>query len=409
MTTVDPSLHATTTPKRKPDGPGLYGALSLTTLSQIAATSSVLALTTIPTIVADALGIAPYLIGYQVSLIYASGVFFSMLASGMVKRLGAGRVGQLAIVAAGVGFLLMATGTLAGIAAGSVLIGVGYALNNPSSSHILTKLAPRARRNLIFSIKQAGVPLGGMMAALAIPPLAQRFGWQVTLMLFALFPLALAAMYQWVGAAWNRERVRGVPVTRGIWAGQRAVWRDPNLRALAVIGFLFSGVQLSISTFVVTMLIQQFGWSPLTAASVAAVLQGFGAVGRVFWGFMADWLNSGFLVLAIIGGLTGLCAVSFAVFGWLPALGLGVVVISGLAGSGWNGVLLAETASASPGAGTLTGEVLTYTFVGVMVGPAAFATVYALLGSFTLTFSLFSTLAFLGGALAFLRYWKCRP
>lgn len=101
-----------------PDLPPLRTALALTTFSQISATSSVLALTTIPTIAAAALGVAPHLIGYQVSLIYASGVLFSMIASGLVDRWGAGRVGQLALIGAGLGFLGMATGTMIGIALG---------------------------------------------------------------------------------------------------------------------------------------------------------------------------------------------------------------------------------------------------------------------------------------------------
>lgn len=386
--------------------PRLYSALALTTFSQITATSSVLALTTIPTIVAASLGIAPHLVGYQVSLIYASGVFFSMLASGMVKRLGAGRVGQLALIFAGLGFLGMASGSLIGIALASALIGIGYALNNPSSSHILSRLAPPKRRNLIFSIKQAGVPLGGMLAALTIPPLAHVWGWQVALLCFAALPLSLAATYQLFCKSWDRDRIQGYPLTRGIWQGQKHVWTDQNLRALAVLGFLFSGVQLSISTFVVAMLIEEFGWAALAAASVAAVLQASGAVGRVFWGLMADWMGSGFLVLAIIGLLTGFGALCFSVFGVSPALGIAVVIISGLAGSGWNGVLLAETAQSSPGTGTLTGEVLTYTFVGVMVGPAAFSTLYVATNSFTLTFALSSVLAFLGCALAFIRHLK---
>lgn len=401
-TSLDPSVPATPAMK----SPGLYRALTLTTLSQITATSSVLALTTIPTIAAGALGIAPYLVGYQVSLIYAAGVFFSMLASGMVKRLGAGRVGQLALIGAGLGFVFMASGTLIGIALGSALIGIGYALNNPSSSHILSRLAPRAKRNLIFSIKQAGVPLGGMFAALLVPPMSHAIGWQWTLLIFALGPFALAARYQYLGPVWNRDRDPKAQIGKGILANQRLVWRDPSLRALAILGFLYSGIQLSITTFVVTMLIQQFDWTPLAAASVAAAMQGCGAVGRVFWGLVADWLGSGFLVLAIIGVLTGFCTASFAFFGWIPALGMGAVMLSGLAGSGWNGVLLAETANASPGTGTLTGEVLTYTFVGVMVGPAAFATAYSLLGSFTVTFSLFTVLAFAGAGLALLRYLR---
>ncbi|QEW18672.1 MFS transporter, aromatic acid:H+ symporter (AAHS) family [Marinibacterium anthonyi] len=388
--------------------PALATALALTTCSQITATSSVLALTTIPTIVAAALGVAPHLIGYQVSLIYASGVLFSMIASGLVDRWGAGRVGQMALIGAGLGFLGMATGTLAGIALASVLIGIGYALNNPSSSHILSILAPPKRRNLIFSIKQAGVPLGGMLAALILPPLSHLIGWQSALLLAGLLPLGLAAIYQAFQTPWNADRIPGTPVGSGLMRGQRTVWRDPSLRTLCILGFLYSGVQLSLSTFLVAMLIEQFSWAPVAAASVAALLQAFGAVGRVFWGLVADWLKSGFLVLALIGLIAGLALTGFALYGVAPGLALIVTVIAGLTGTGWNGVLLAETARSSPGTGTLTGEVLAYTFVGVMVGPASFAAIFALIQDFALTFLLFSSLAFVGAVLSWRQHLVLR-
>jgi len=383
---------------------GLGSALALTTASQVAATASVLALTTIPTLVAASLGLAPHLIGYQVSLIYASGIAFSMMAGSMVKRWGAGRVGQLALLAAAFGFAGLASGHLAGMALASVLIGVGYALNNPSSSHILSRLAPARRRNLIFSVKQAGVPVGGMLAALILPPLAERIGWQAALAVFAVPGLVLALLYQGVRPSWDTDRDASVPVGRGIWRGQRIVLGDPALRTLALLGLLYAALQLSVSTFTVAMLVGQFGWSPLSAASVAAGLQLSGAVGRIAWGLIADRLGSGFLVLALIGVLTALALLLLPLTGQMPALGIAALWLAGFTGNGWNGVLLARTAEASPGKGTLTGEVLTYTFIGVMIGPAAFSALYEASGSFTATFRLFALLGLIGAAMCLQRH-----
>lgn len=379
---------------------GLADALALTTASQVAATTSVLALTAIPTLVASALGVAPHLIGYQVSLIYASGIFFSMLAGGMVKRLGAGRVGQMALILAALGFLGMATGTLAGIALGSVLIGVGYALNNPSSSHILSRLAPAAKRNLVFSVKQAGVPLGGVVAALAVPPLAQVFGWQATMLAMAALPLGLALIYLRFIPNWDGDRRPDAPVMAGIWRGQRLIWRMPGLRCLTILGFVYSAVQLSMSSFLVAMLIEEFHWSVAAAAAVAAVMQAGGAFGRVLWGLVADRVGSGFLVLALVGALTGIAGLGLGLIGAVPLVGLAMVVLAGLCGLGWNGVLLAETARQSPAGGTVTGEVLTWTFAGVMAGPASFALFYGVIGDFSHTYRLFAVLSFVGAALA---------
>jgi hypothetical protein len=67
---------------------------------------------------------------------------------------------------------------------------------------------------------------------------------------------------------------------------------------------------------------------------------------------------------------------------------------------GWNGLWLAEVArAAGPGEVSLaTGGVLAFTFVGIVFGPATFATVYRVIGSYAYTYGLFSILSLLGAA-----------
>ncbi len=109
----------------------LMVTLSAATLIQIVATASVLALTAIaPTVAAD-LGIGAYLIGYQISLIYASGMFSSAVAGTLVKRLGPVRVEQLALACFLLGFVGIAMAQVLPIIVASLLIGIGYGLNNP--------------------------------------------------------------------------------------------------------------------------------------------------------------------------------------------------------------------------------------------------------------------------------------
>lgn len=380
--------------------PSLPQALALTTASQIAATTSVLAFTAIPTLVAAGMGLSPHLIGYQVSLIYAVGILFSIMAGGLVKRLGAGRVGQIALVAAGIGFCGLASGKIAGVAAGSALIGLGYGLVNPSSSHILSRLAPAAKRNLVFSIKQAGVPLGGVTAALAVPPLAHWLGWQWAMVVLAAATMCIAAIYIRYIPQWDGDRDPSVPIMGGIRARQALVWRDSSLSKLAIMGFLYSAMQLSLSSFMVAMLIEDFSWSALAAASCAAAMQASGAFGRVFWGFVADRLGSGFLVLALVGALQCAAGFGFMLLDDAPAVGFAMILLAGLTALGWNGVAMAETAHASPKGGTLTGEVLAWTFLGVVAGPAGFAALYGLTGDYVTIFRLFALLSLLGAALA---------
>ena len=72
----------------------------------------------------------------------------------------------------------------------SALIGFSNAAANPAGAEVLQRFTPDARRNLVFSIKQAGVPLGGVIAGLAIPPLIEAFGWRTALVIAAAGAIA---------------------------------------------------------------------------------------------------------------------------------------------------------------------------------------------------------------------------
>jgi hypothetical protein len=80
---------------------------------------------------------------------------------------------------------------------------------------------------------------------------------------------------------------------------------------------------------------------------------------------------------------------------------LGVIVFGfGFCLVGWNGLWLAEVArAAGPGEVSLaTGGVLAFTFVGIVLGPATFATIYRGVGSYAATFGIFSAYSLLGAA-----------
>ncbi len=391
--------------------PALAPTLFITTATQMLATSSVLALATIPTLVAGKLGIAPHLIGYQVSLIYSAGILASAHASGLVKRYGSARIGQTALFLAAAGLAGLATGLLQVMLLASVLIGVGYALINPSSSHILKRVTPPPRRNLVYSIKQAGVPVGGILAALIVPPLSSWTDWRLALLVFAAGAFALGVVYFPLRTSWDIDADPKAKVVGGVWKGQRALWSQPGLGPLALIGLFYSAIQLCVSAFLVVMLIDDFGWTPIHAGAMAAAVQAFGAFGRIFWGVVADAARSGFLVLAFLGVVTMCCCLFLSVATrFPPATTLVALCVLGACSVGWNGVMLAETARLSPGrTGTLTGETQTYTFIGVMFGPSSYAVCFAWTQSYTLTFALFSAPAVFGAAAALYGMRATRP
>ena len=128
--------------------------------------------------VADSVGLDASLIAYPVLVLYVFAMLSSLYAGGFVIRFGAWRTSQIALVCIGFSHVMFMGGSLILIALGSALLGWAYGLVTPAASHLLSKVVTPTNRNLIFSIRFTGVPIGGMLAGLIAPPIALQFGWQ---------------------------------------------------------------------------------------------------------------------------------------------------------------------------------------------------------------------------------------
>ena len=382
----------------------LRRALATTTTIQILSTMTALALTAIAPAVARDLGVVPHYVGYQISLIYLAGALSSAAAGTLVDRHGPVRIEQVALACFALGLLGIASGALAAAAVASLVIGVGYGLQNPASSQILGAVTPRHRRGIVFSIKQAGVPIGGVLASLLFPLAVPHMDWRAAVALAALPSLAMVALLAHDHRGEEHRPGARRSFRAGFVAEQRLVWRQPVLRVLAVLGMLYSSIQLSLSAFTVTMLADQ-RWSLVAAGAAAGTVQLCGAVGRVSWGVIADRWRAGLPVLAAIGFVSFACMVAIRFMpGWPAAAQLAVLGVFGFCISGWNGVLMAEATHhcAPADTGRVIGGALVYTFLGVMIGPAAFATLYAAVDSYGSAFLIMSAVALAGAVMALL-------
>ena len=176
------------------------------------------------------------------------------------------------------------------------------------------------------------------------------------------------------------------------FAGLGALFRNLAVRALALTGVCYGFAQLALSAFCVTMLVRELGWSLVDAGLVLSAVQVAGAVGRVFWGVLADWRLGGSLTLGVIGAITAASALITSVAGpaWPPAIIVGVLMVFGASAIGWNGVYLAEVARISPPGrvGQATGLSQLFAFGGALMAPPVFAALQHLIDSWTIPYAL---------------------
>jgi hypothetical protein len=238
-------MNADPTPAQFPRST-VIAVITVTTLAQVA---SVMGITVFPVIAPELavnLGVEPSLVGYQISLIYGVAMFASPFLSNMVPRWGACRMIQVGLGFGAVAMLLAMSSNLAALLVVSVLLGLGMAAMPSASAHLLFRFAPPRHRNLIFSLKQTGIPLAWVLMAALAPAITLALGWEWALALVLVTALATAVTMQRWREQWDDDRGTAAGQSPNLSAGLGLVWHYPVLRWLAVMSFCYTFVQLCL-------------------------------------------------------------------------------------------------------------------------------------------------------------------
>ena len=342
--------------------------------------------------VADNVGLNASLIAYPVLLLYIFAMISSLFAGGFVNRFGAWRTSQLALLLIGISHLMFMGGSLFLIALGSVVLGWAYGMITPPASHLLSKVVTKKNRNLIFSIRFTGVPIGGVLAGILAPQVALEFGWQQSMLFSVIVAAGLCLAMQPFRCKWDSDRSSDTALLRNPLTDLQLVWRLTSLRWVALYGMCMGAIQTTLTTFTVTMLVEDIGYSLVLAGLGLSVIQFSSIFGRVAWGWVADKINNGLLTLMIIALIAMICAVITITLSpqWPHLLVYTLCFVFGIAGMGWNGVYASEIVRLSPknDVSKTTGASFFITFSGVFVGPLLFSTGYSIVGAYNISFFL---------------------
>ena len=349
-----------------------------------------MALLTLPVmapVAAKALEVSPALVGVYVAITYAGAMFASLTSGTTVSRLGPIRVSQLGLILCAIGLCLCAVPWLPAIGLGALLIGLGYGPITPASSQILARTTQPSQMALVFSIKQTGVPVGAMMAGAIVPSLMLGIDWQWSLVVVAVACVVSAALSQPLREALDDLRQASLTFQMStLTTPLRMVLGHRALSTMAACSFMFSMVQMSLTTYLVTYLHDDLAYGMVSAGLLLSVTQMGGIGGRIAWGLVADrWLGAQ-KTLALLAILMASSALATALL--LPTLPLwgiwAILLVFGASAIGWNGVYLAEVARQAPEgkASVATGGTLTFTFLGVVIGPPLFGALSSAFGTY---------------------------
>ncbi|HLH68225.1 MAG TPA: MFS transporter [Candidatus Dormibacteraeota bacterium] len=296
------------------------------------------------------------------------GTLLALLLGGVGGDLLAAR-SVLAISAVGSGILVAVAGLVNSVALVELLLvaaGFTWGASIPAGGGVVARMAPASRRGLFVSIRQLGLPLGGVVAALLAPPVMARGGWRAVFLLEgALFMVAaLVAVRAPLPRARVEQRLRALTV---------------RTLALGVGGALLGAAQWVFLGYLTLQLTRRFGMPFALAATVFLAAQACGALGRLVLGWVSDRHGGRTVWLAATSLIGAGCLLLFGVLPpTAPALLLILLsLVSGFAVMAWNGMLIAAFAEAGPRelASTSIGAGLLLNRLGALVAPPVFGVV----------------------------------
>jgi len=197
-----------------------------------------------------------------------------------------------------------------------------------------------------------------------------------------------------------------LPVQRtGLLAPILTLRSGPGLPVLACAGGCLAVTQGVFNAFLIAYLAGDLGLAFSTAGIVFAAMQAGGFVGRLAFGWVADRLGSGVVVvrIAATGSIASALVLAIAQPGWGAATLIALGGAIGIVGAGWNGVQLSEIARRSPPSaiGETAAGATTFVFAGFVLGPAGFGLALAQVGSFAHVFAGLAAVPALALALSF--------
>jgi MFS family permease len=335
-------------------------------------------------------------VGYLTAAGTVGALFVLTSGVGLMHRLGGVYALQLSLLIGSAALLLYLVPSIALALIASLCMGLSNGTANPAGSEVLTRLTPREHRNIVFSVKQAGVPLGGIIGGLALPPLIDALGWRYAAVVVSAVSI-VAIMLTWPFRAGidpppevrAKQRLVSFRIT-DILVPLRSLSRGERLWRASWVGCLLATPQAGWVTFMVTYLVVGLGMSLATAGLVFAVMQTSSMFGRVTLGWIADRVASGpaTLMIASFGSAISTIALALSSPDWPLWAFLLLSAFAGIAVSGWNGVQIAEVARRSSPeliAESAAGSVILI-FSSNMLTPVAFAAFIALTNRYDIAY-----------------------
>jgi sugar phosphate permease len=327
---------------------------------------------------------------FELTLTQVGVVLAALNIGSMVTLLGWGivadRIGERAVIALGQAATAAAlvwaayAGSFGELVAALIVAGALGAGVNAATGRAVMAWFGEEERGLALGIRQMAVPLGGALAAIALPLLNEHISLHAAFDGLALGCLIAAVVCGLV--------LRAEPAEDHSLVARPL--RDPRVWRICIASTFYVTTQLSLIGFFVLFLHQQRGVSTAVAAGALAATQVLGGIARIAAGRWSDRLHMRIVPLRLIALALALSVGASAALLNTPLwLLVPALIVAGTFALAWNGLAFTATAETAGRArsGAALGLQQTFLSAGAIVAPIAFAAIVHH-GSWRLAFAL---------------------
>jgi sugar phosphate permease len=368
------------------DAPGARTLLATALVAQICVSVSEQGIPMLAGFVKQELTLSAAVAGLLVSSLFIGKTAGSYVLGALVDLAGERRMLAVSAVVSGVLIILAGVAPLPLLVVLLVAGGFFTAATTPAGGRLILLAFPRERRGVGMGVRQTGVPIGGVLAALVLPAFVALGGWRLGLVAAGAITLAggLVALAL-VGIEERRPPEPGPRTPAGHW---RVLVHDRNLVLATVWGCLVVTGQYALLAFLPLDIHENSGVSLGTTVGLVAVANVGGMAGRVAWGYLSDRTFGSrrrpLLAVITVSGVA--CALLLAALPTdMPLAAIGVVAFAaGFSILGWQGVwvtLVCELGGVAR-AGVATGFAVSFIALASFISTPLYGLVVDISGSY---------------------------
>jgi MFS family permease len=387
-------------PSPTPARAGRWRLLTILTVSYGAGAFGMLGISPLSPSLVDGLGLSRFQVAFLVPSIYLSGLLFSLPGGRLADRLGVrpAFLGGLAMAAIGLLAAALAPGFVAFLVC-LFVAGSGWSVVNPALGKAIMDVFPMRERGFAMGVKQMGLTLGGLAAALALPAIAAALGWRSAVGACSVI-VALPVLLGWRPLAAVHPGTRVISPAAGATEPASTWWwaRRPALVVFFATGFVLGMVQGAVLSYLPLFTIQGLGFDKIGAGFLVAASQAGGAASRLALGAASDRWAAGrrSLWLAFTGTVGAIIFFVYAVWPASSAMLAGALAFAtGVGAYGWVGIFFVISAEAGGRgqAGLLSGVAFTAIVLGLLAGPPVFGLLIESTDSYAVAWAVFAALS----------------